>query len=91
VLRACCVDNFSFSPRFLQDLAEWEATASLRERAALDQVLAAIVTNPALPGRVPSFYDPLVPSYLYRAGQLLIHYRPEATEVVFLNLFFTRK
>jgi hypothetical protein len=85
------VDDFSFSPRFLQDLAEWEATASPREREALDQVLATIVANPALPGRSPSFYDPLAPSYLYRVGRVLIHYRIETTEVLFLNLFFTRK
>lgn len=84
------MDDFSFSPRFLQDLAEWEATASPREREALDQVLATIVANPALPGRSLSFYDPLAPSYLYRVGRVLIHYREEATEVVFLNLFFPR-
>ena len=72
-------------------MAEWEATASPRERDALDQMLAAIVTNPALPGRVPSFYDPLAPSYLYRVGQVLIHSRVEATDQVqFLNLFYTK-
>ena len=85
------MDDFSFSPRFLQDLAEWEAAASPREREALDQVLATIVANPALPGRAPSFYDPLAPSYLYRVGRVLIHYRVETNEVLFLNLFFTRK
>ena len=83
--------EFSFSPRFLQELAEWEATASPREQDALDQVLAAIVTNPTLPGRVPSFYDPLAPSYLYRAGRVLVHYRVVSTrQVQFLNLFYTR-
>ncbi len=84
------MDDFSFTSRFLQDLAEWEANASPREREALDRVLATIVANPATPGRVPSFYDPLAPSYLYRAGKILIHYRITSNEVTFLNLFFTK-
>jgi hypothetical protein len=85
------VADFSFSPQCLQELAEWEATTSPREQDALDQVLAAIVTNPALPGRVPSFYDPLAPSYLCRAGRVLIHYRVVGTDQVqFLNLFYTK-
>lgn len=72
-------------------MAEWEATASVREREVFDQVLAAIVTNPTLPGRVPSFYDPLAPSYLYRAGRVLVHYHiaRETNQVQFLNLFYT--
>jgi hypothetical protein len=82
------VADFSFSPQFLKELAEWEATASPTERETLDQTLAAIVMNPTLPGRVPSFYDPLAPSYLYRAGRVLIHYRvEEGDQVQFLNLF----
>ncbi|MGH7965733.1 MAG: hypothetical protein ACRERD_28615 [Candidatus Binatia bacterium] len=83
--------DFSFSPQFLQELAEWEATASPRERDMLDKVLAAIVTNPALPGRAPSFYDPLAPSYLYRTGRMLIHYHVvrDTNQVQFLNLFYT--
>ena len=80
--------DFSFSPRFLQELAEWEKIASPSEREMVDRALAAIVTNPTLPGRVPSFYDPLMPSYLYRAGRVLIHYRAENNLVHFLNLFF---
>ena len=80
--------DFSFSPRFLQELAEWEKIASPSERVLVDRALAAIVTNPTLPGRVPSFYDPLVSSYLYRAGKVMIHYRAENNDVQFLNLFF---
>ncbi len=53
------MDEFSFSPRFLQELAEWEQTASPKDRAQLDHILAAIVQNPTLAGRAPSFYDPL--------------------------------
>jgi hypothetical protein len=82
------VADFSFSPRFLQELAEWEKMASPSEREVVDQALAAIVTNPTLPGRVPSFYDPRVPSYLYRVGRVLTHYRAENNHVQFLNLFF---
>jgi len=82
--------EFAFSPRFLQDLAEWEQNASAKDKEALDKVLAAIVQNPALAGRVPSFYDPLVPSYLYRAGAVLIHYRVTDDQVEFLNLFYQK-
>jgi hypothetical protein len=84
------VADFSFSPRFLQDLAEWEQIASPKDKAQLDIVLAAIVQNPALPGRVPSFYDPLAPSYLYRVGTVMIHFRVTNDQVEFLNLFFQR-
>jgi hypothetical protein len=84
------VDEFSFSPRFLQELAEWEQTASPKDRAQLDHILAAIVQNPTLAGRAPSFYDPLVPSYLYRLGSVLIHFRVTNDQVEFLNLFFRR-
>lgn len=86
--------DFSFSTQFLQELAEWEASASPKDRDLLDQALAAITANPALPGRAPSFYDPLAPSYLYRAGGVLIHYRESAPDqiqsVQFLNLFASR-
>lgn len=83
--------DFSFTSQFLQELAEWEATVAPREREVLDQALAEIVMNPALPRRAPSFYDPLAPSYLYRAGRVLVHYRIVATEQIqFLNLFFTK-
>ena len=84
------MDEFSFSPRFLQELAEWEHPASPKDKAQLDTVLAAIVQNPALPGRTPSFYDPLVPSYLYRLGAVMIHFRVTTDQVEFLNLFFQR-
>jgi hypothetical protein len=46
---------------------------------------------PVLGWHQPSFYDPLRPSYLYRSGPLLIHYRGvETGGVEFLNLFFPR-
>lgn len=81
--------EFFFARRFLQDLAEWGATASPRDREALEKALASIAANPALPRRVPSFYDPIRPSYLYRAGPILIHYRLRSDGgVEFLNLFF---
>ena len=83
--------EFAFARRFLRDLAEWEGTSSPRDVEALDQVLAAIAADPSLPGRVPSFYDPAAPTYLYRAGSVLIHYRViSGGGVEFLNLFFRR-
>jgi len=90
MLRGSFVAECAFAPRFLQDLAEWEQTASAKDKEALDKALAAIVRNPALAGRVPSFYDPLVPSYLYRAGAVLIPYRVVDDEVEFLNLFYQK-
>ena len=80
--------EFLFSRRFLREVVDWEKGASPRDRDALEQVLAAIAADPALPGRVPSFYNPQEPSYLYRAGSFLVHYRLTADgKVEFLNLF----
>lgn len=84
------MDEFAFSPKFLQEIAEWEQKASAKDKEALDEALAAIVKNPALAGRAPSFYDPAVPSYLYRVGAALIHYRIVDDKVEFLNLFYRR-
>jgi hypothetical protein len=84
------VDEFSFSPHFLQELTEWEQIASPKDRAQLDSNLAAIVKNPTLSGCAPSFYDPLVPSYLYRLGAVMIHFRVTSDQIEFLNLFFQR-
>ncbi len=80
--------GYRFSIRFLRDLQAWEESASSRDLEVLEKVLAAIVANPDLPGRVHSYYDPARPSFLYRFGPLLIHYRltPDA-ELEFLNLF----
>ena len=81
--------EYVLARRFLEDLAEWQAAASARDIETLDTALAQIANNPALPGRFPSFYDPTRPSYLYRTGSLLIHYRVAgADEIEFLNLFF---
>ena len=82
--------EFAFSPRFLKDLAEWEQTASAKDKEALGTTLAAMVQNPESAGRAPSFYDPLVPSYLYRAGAVLIHYRIIGDQAEFLNLFYQK-
>ncbi len=80
--------KFIFARRFLRDVADWEKGASPRDRDAFDQVLSAISADPTLPGRALSFYDPQRPSYLYRAGPFLIHYRETADGgVEFLNLF----
>lgn len=79
-----------FARRFLRDLAEFEDSHSPRDGEALDRALAAIAGNPALAGRVPSFYDPAAPSYLYRAGPVLVHYRIRNNILEFLNLFFAR-
>ena len=80
--------EFLFARRFLREMTDWEKSTSLHDHQALAQVLAAIAADPALPGRVQSFYDPQAPSYLFRAGGLLVHYRLTADgHVEFLNLF----
>jgi len=85
------VADFVLTRQFLKELAEFEKSASGRDLTNLEQALAEIVQNPYLPGRVPSFYDPSLPSYLYRSGSLLIHYRVTGTrKVELLNLFWPR-
>jgi hypothetical protein len=82
------VAEFLFSRRFLREVVNWEKSASPRDRDVLEQILAAIAADPALPGRVPSFYNPQEPSYLYRTGSFLVQYRLTADgKVEFLNLF----
>ena len=51
--------------------------------------MAAIVRNPAVRGRIQSFYDPERPSWLLRFDPFVVHYcyDEEADEVIFLNLF----
>jgi hypothetical protein len=82
------VAELIFARRFLADVAEWERQASPRDHEAFSQIVASIADDPALPGRAPSFYDPESPSYLYRSGSLLVHYRvTQDGQVEFLNLF----
>ncbi|MBI2087966.1 MAG: hypothetical protein HYT78_04385 [Deltaproteobacteria bacterium] len=83
--------DFVLTRGFLEELAGFEKSASAHDLENLEGTLAAIVQNPSLPGRVPSFYDPSLPSYLYRSGNLLIHYRvPRRGLVEFLNLFWPK-
>ena len=83
--------DYVLTRQFLQELAVFVKSVSANDLKSLEEVLAAIVQNPNLPGRVPSFYDPTSPSYLYRSGNLLIHFRvPDSGVVEFLNLFWPR-
>ena len=83
--------EFLLSKRFLDEMSLFEKSASPRDLQHLDETLGAIAHNPQLPGRVPSFYDPSSPSYLYRSGRILIHYREtDSEEIEFLNLFWPR-
>jgi hypothetical protein len=85
------VADYRLAKQFLEELSIFEKSVSARDIANLDQALAAIVQNPNLPRRISSFYNPAAPSYLYRAGTILIHYRlTESAEVEFLNLFWRR-
>lgn len=81
--------EFIFARQFLSAVREWEQQASPRDREMLERVLAAIAGDPTLPGRTSSFYDPQSPSYLYRSGSVLVHYRvTQDGKVEFLNLFY---
>ncbi len=83
--------DYVLTRQFLEELALFEKSASARDLKNLEEALAAIVQDPNLPGRVPSFYDPSLPSTLYRSGNLLIHYRtPRPGVVEFLNLFWPK-
>ncbi|MEK7334949.1 MAG: hypothetical protein AAB222_06480 [Candidatus Binatota bacterium] len=83
--------DYVLSRQFLEDMAAFEKSASARDLENVEKAIAAIAQAPNLPGRVPSFYDPTLPSYLYRSGNLLIHYRmPRRGVVEFLNLFWPK-
>ena len=83
--------DYVLSRQFLEDMATFEKSASARDLENVEKAIAAIAQAPNLPGRVPSFYDPSLPSYLYRSGSLLIHYRQPRPELVeFLNLFWPK-
>jgi len=85
------VADYVLSQQFLEDMAAFEKSASARDLENVEKAIAAIAQAPNLPGRVPSFYDPSLPSYLYRSGNLLIHYRtPHPGIVEFLNLFWPK-
>jgi len=85
------VGDYRLSRQFLEELAASEKSASARDFQSLEEAMAAIVQNPNLPRRISSFYNPAAPSYLYRAGNILIHFRlTESDDVEFLNLFWQR-
>jgi hypothetical protein len=85
------VADYLFTRQFLDELSVFEKSVSARDLETLEQALAAIAQNPNLPRRMPSFYDPSSPSYLYRSENILIHYRvPESGVIEFLNLFWPR-
>ena len=83
--------DYLFTRQFLDELSVFEKSVSTRDLETLEQALAAIAQNPNLPRRMPSFYDPSSPSYLYRSENILIHYRVPGSGVVeLLNLFWPR-
>jgi hypothetical protein len=82
------VAEFTVSPRFAREWWEWQKAASPRDLEGADQAMAAIIRDPALAGRVRSFYDPQNPTFLYRFENLIVHYRVSASGTIeFLNLF----
>jgi hypothetical protein len=85
------VAEYLLSRQFLEELSLFEKSVSARDLRNLEETLAAIVQNPNLSGRVSSFYDPAAPSYLYRSGSILIHFREtDSDNIESLNLFWPR-
>ncbi len=85
------MDDFVFTRQFLNELSEFQKSTSEDDLKSLEKTLATIVRDPYLRGRVPSFYDPSLPSYLYRAGNVLIHFRVnQRRSIEFINLFWSR-
>lgn len=83
--------DFRFAPSCLAEITQIEAACSPHEAILLDEVLARIATDPLLPGRFPSFYDPMKPSFLYRADPFMSHFRVGEDDIVeFLNVFWRR-
>ena len=83
--------EFSFTNSCLAEIMQIEAACSPHEATLLEEALARVAADPALPGRFPSFYDPAVPSFLYRADPFMLHFRiNEAETVEFLNVFWRR-
>lgn len=83
--------DYLLSRQFLEELSAFEKSVSTRDIRNLEESLAAIIHNPNLPRKVPSFYDPTSPSYLYRSGSILIHYRmTDSDQIEFLNIFWPR-
>lgn len=84
--------GFRFSASYLRDFAALDSGLTARERESLDRVMAAVVRDPAIRGRVETFYDPGQSSWLLRVDPFVVHYTHDldADEVIFLNLFRRR-
>ena len=83
--------DFVFTRQFLNELSEFQKSTSEDDLKSLEMTLATTVRDPYLRGRVPSFYDPSFPSYLYRAGNVLIHFRVnQRRSIEFINLFWPK-
>ena len=62
----------AFTQAFLRRFVEVERLASTAELDLLDRTLARIASDPYLPERFPTFYDPQYPTFLVRADPFLI-------------------
>lgn len=78
-----------FMPSFLKRLVEIEKTASAIEQRLLEQTLARVVTEPYLPERFATFYDPTLPTFFLRSGPFMIEFAvdEENDQVTFVSLF----
>jgi len=79
-----------FTPSFLRRIIELEKRLSTAESELLEKALARIVTDPELPERFPTFYDPSLPTFFLRAGPFMIEFAvdDETGGVTFVSLFY---
>jgi len=79
-----------FTPSFPRRVAELERTASTLEQTLLEQTLARIVTDPYLPERFATFYDPKLPTFFLRSGPFMIEFAvdEQTDSATFVSLFY---
>ena len=78
-----------FLPAFLRRLRDFERTATSLERQLLEETLAHVVTDPYLPERFATFYDPNSPTFFLRSGPFMIEFAIDEKDdvVTFVSLF----
>ena len=78
----------NFTDAFLKHLRDVENSATRLEQELLEQTLARIVTDPYLPERFPTFYNPNSPTYFFRSGPFMIEFAVDEKDdvVTFVSL-----
>ena len=79
----------NFTDAFIKHLRDVENSATRLEQELLEQTLARIVTDPYLPERFATFYDPNAPTFFLRSGPFMIEFAVDEKDdvVTFVSLF----